>query len=69
MTFVDPNFDIAMADKYCEQVTRAKQTPPEWLVKMKDGDFSASGGDSGGFDTRQMGKPNAQVSEAVADDW
>jgi len=71
MTFVDPNYDIAMAEKYVQQVKRAKQTPPEWLVKMsEDGDQFASAG-SGAFndDNRGLSKPSATASDAVADDW
>ena len=71
MTFVDPNYDIAMAEKYVQQVKRAKQTPPEWLVKMsEDGDQFASGG-SGAFndDNRGLSQPGATASESVADDW
>ena len=72
MTFVDPNYDIAMAEKYVQQVKRAKQTPPEWLVKMsEDGDQFASGG-SGAFndDNRGLSQPGATASESMpADDW
>ena len=73
MTFVDPNYDIAMAEKYCQQVNRAKQTPPEWLVEMsKDGSRFASGGGSAGEfgdDNRSLSRPSATASDAVADDW
>lgn len=72
MTFVDPNYDIAMAEKYVQQVKRAKQTPPEWLVKMsEDGDSFAAGGSAGGFndDNRGLAQPRATASESVADDW
>ena len=72
MTFVDPNYDIAMAEKYCQQVRRAKQTPPEWLDEMaKDGSKFAAGGSAGSFndDNRSLSQPGATASESVADDW
>ena len=69
MTFVDPNYDIAMAGKYIEQVTRAKQTPPEWLQEMaKDGESFRGG--SFNDDSRSLSKPGASVADsAPADDW
>ena len=72
MTFVDPNYDIAMAEKYCQQVKRAKQTPPDWLVGMsEDPSKFASGGSGSAFndDNRSLAQPGASASEAVPDDW
>ena len=56
-----------MSKKFAEQVRNAGQTPPDWLVKMGDGEYDRATDNTGGFgDDRNLPAPETQPA---ADDW
>ena len=68
VTFIDSNgVNYDMSKKFVEQVRNAGQTPPDWLVKMGDGEYDRATDNTGGFgDDRNLPAPETQPA---ADDW